>query len=195
MKKGSNSKKSSDQGKSSRWIGRSIREDKQKTFYDSVRIIEDDSSQIYRVGETVYFQSTGALPFIAQIDSLYEEKASGNKFVNAKWFYRSQDVKSLDSKVLEKIQHNTRVDIFLSDDKDENDVLSIIKHCKILFFSGDDSSWTKHQHEKDTFLCRHRFITAGLKIVKLKTQEVATLQELCLKQNQTVSGTKKNHLT
>lgn len=176
MKKNQGKKTSDD--KRYNWIGKFIREEKNKAFYQSLKISEKNKEAIiYTVGDTVYFQSSSSLPYIAEIDSFYEDKASGAMHVNAKWYYRSQDILNLSPKALSGISYHQHHDIFLSETKDENDVQSILQHVVILFSFGDDQSLIDAGglSKKDIFLCRYRFMTMMLKVVKLKAGEVSAL--------------------
>ena len=180
-------KKSTGEVRQYRWIGSFVSEDKNRAYYDSVKIsdrLNSYNSEIFSVGEIVYFQSDTSLPYIAEIESLYENKSTGTKHVNAKWYYRTQDVKALAPQALDNVNYKRYSELFLSDMKDENDVQSILKHVNVLFFESDQEetinsifSASNAIKLKDSFFCRHRFDTNALKLVKLKASEVSMLQE------------------
>jgi len=177
MKK-SNSKNNNDEKMKYDWIGKFIREEKNKAYYQSLKVSgKNQESIIYHIGDTVYFQSENSLPYIAEIDSFYEDKVTKSKHVMAKWYYRSQDIIILSPKALSSIHYHQHQDIFLSETKDDNDVQSILKHVIILFSYGDDQPLIDADgfDKKDIFLCRYRFMTMMLKVVKLKAGEVSAL--------------------
>ena len=169
------------------WIGSFIREESSKAFYKSVKIIDKSnlSEVIYSVGDIVYFQSETSLPYIAEIESLYESKSSGKKHVNAKWYYRNKDVKDLAPSALDNIKSKRYTEVYFSDMKDENDVRSILKRITVFFYIADEDddkienvfSFANRNELKDTFFCRCQFDTKLLKVDKVKASVILSLQD------------------
>lgn len=160
------------------WFGKFIKEEKNQAYYQTLQITEKNKDPIfYNIGDTVYFQSSSSLPYIAEIDSFFENKLDGTMHVTAKWYYRSQDVTPLSPKALSSIEHHPNHDIFLSEAKDGNDVQSILKHVIILFSYGDDKELIDAGglDKNDLFLCRYRFMPTLFKVAKLKAGEVSSL--------------------
>lgn len=161
------------------WVGSFIRDDKTKAYYNSIRITDKvTGSNLYKIGDIVYFKSDTSQPYIAEIDSLYEIKSTGKKHVMARWYYRTQDIRDLAPKALDHVAHKRYSEVFHSEMKDENDVLSILSHLKVLFFHFDDeeiANVTAGQSE-DTFICRYKFCTTSFKVNKLKPSEISSMQ-------------------
>lgn len=162
------------------WEGKLLRDDKHKVFYNAIQIREGKKINIYNIGDIVYFQSSSSVPYIAEIDSFYEDKSTGLKHVTAKWFYRVRDAQEISATAFGTLDKNIHYDILCSDGKDDNDVQSILQHCQVIFCEDIKSSVADLiQGRKDTFICRYKIIPSQKRIEKLKAKEVAALKARC----------------
>ena len=171
------------------WVGSFIREENNKAYYNCVKITDTSKSKSskYSVGDIVYFESGRSLPFIAEINSLYECKTSGEKKVIAKWYYRAKDVKELAWNALDDLKPKRYTELYYSEMKDENDVWSILKHISVLFFNAGDVedekliesifSSSNKLETKDTFFCRYLFDTTNRRVEKVKGSKILSLRD------------------
>ena len=174
------------------WIGSFTDEDLNKAFYNAIRISNQDYScqVIYTVGDTVLFNSLSQIPFIAEIDSFYEEKSSGKKYVVAKWFYRVSDIKAYSKQLLDNISNiiSSKYDVFLCDSLlDPNSLDSILRPCHVIYHTPPtDNLYDEHEEDinaiiknirkRDTFICRYRFDPHSGKVLPLCEDELGRLR-------------------
>lgn len=144
------------------WVGPPVDEDKDSVYYNGVRL-ESKTAENFclSVGESAYFHSDGPLPYVGDIESFYERKDSKRFFVKARWYYRISDVRAVAPKALEGIVTEGKIELFSSNDCDENLVVSILRPCLVIKMSiGDEIPFTC-RGSRDMFICRYKFILKG----------------------------------
>ena len=192
--------------KSYSWISSNTHEDQFKAYYNSIKVINHDNNThtIYAKGDTILFHSQTCVPYIAYIESLYEEKSSSKKYIITKWFYRVKDIKESTSK--QYILNNnisTKYDIFLCDSiLDHNHIESILRPCTVLFSPISTSSTSDNSEDivnnillqnkeiKDIFICKYRYLPDTYQITPFTSDEVERLNNRHMYSNSSNSSSR-----
>ena len=179
--------------KSYSWISSNTHEDQFKAYYNSIKVINHDNNThtIYTKGDTILFHSQTCVPYIAYIESLYEEKSSSKKYIITKWFYRVKDIKETTLKLyILNSNISTKYDIFLCDSiLDHNHIEAILRPCTVLFLSPISTSSTNNDNSedivnnillqnkeiKDVFICKYRYHPDTYQITPFNSEEIDRL--------------------
>jgi hypothetical protein len=117
------------------WIGRVIQRSKSRAYYAKIVSPKDDfgNRSEYSLGDTILlYAGEGARPYIAEIEALYENIRTNEKYVQPRWFFRPSDVRENFPELLEDLDYHEEYDIFFSSESpiDINLLIRFFDHAK-----------------------------------------------------------------
>ncbi len=146
-------------------------------YFKSLEVVSPEfETSIFNVGDSVFFHSDGPSPYVADIESFYENTVTGSKFVQARWFYRAADILALSPRALDDINYDNKIELFYSNDLDENLVCSILRPCVIVLMNSDEEApFGPRSAPRDAFYCRYRFLlkSGKVSVSKLNVSDLA----------------------
>jgi len=147
------------------WVGDVVSHHDGLKYFNSLHIdYSKTSGTDIHVGDHIFMESESSEPYIAMVQSLYED-AKNEKWVQCKWYYRQGDVPKSYMSRLSALRED---DIFMSKFSDANVVESIIGLCNVkIFVNGEGVNVRK---EKNTFICRYLYDMG--RFTKLKNSDV-----------------------
>lgn len=148
-----------------RWVGPPISDDSKRTQYPGILIqykprgkSGNDHLCLFKVGFHVLVHNADHLPFVAEIEDLYEDKIKKKMFAKLRWFYRYRDAKHHHKFVVPPHER----EIFYSGHTDENDVSVIKAPCFVVFLNENQLIPIWDRHLNNAFICRYELKFPGL---------------------------------
>lgn len=140
--------------------------------YKSLRMVMNGQTTIVAVGDAVRLAASADNhsmdeAFVAKVDKMWQEKSRKNDpieygmKIRARWYFKKSDVKDLSGKFSGPIskkrllQDMTDRDLILSDQYDENDVLTILGKCAVVNRRPDDKTASSNRLSGGSFLSRY----------------------------------------
>lgn len=148
-----------------RWVGPPISDDSKRTQYPGLLVqykprgkSGNDHLCLFKVGFHVLVHNADNLPYVAEIEDLYEDKIKKKMFAKLRWFYRYRDAKHHHKFVAPPHER----EIFYSDHTDENDVSVIKAPCFVVFLNESQLIPLWERHLNNAFICRYELKFPGL---------------------------------
>lgn len=148
-----------------RWVGPPLSDDSKRTQYPGILVqykprgkSGNDHLCLFKVGFHVLVHNADNLPYVAEIEDLYEDKIKKKMFAKLRWFYRYRDAKHHHKFVVPPHER----EIFYSGHTDENDVSVIKAPCFVVFLNENQLVPLWERHLNNAFICRYELKFPGL---------------------------------